>query len=113
MTERRDAIGPLEKSLGLMHERAQYTEDVVLARAVNDTREALAYDGELLSTNQLARLLGVKRGRFGKIKIIPFFNACMNVHQIEAIQALPHDKRIQAVATAGVALDNMLSSRGR
>jgi len=100
-----------DQMLDALQGAAMLHGDQKAMQELEEADEARRFDGELLSGNQLADLMGVARGANGQVLLVPFINACMRVDQFEGIQALPRDQRIQAVSSAFAALDTIFSSR--
>ncbi len=73
-------------------------------RVLMEGLEARDYQGQLLSGNELADLLGTPRDPNGLPNTTAFVNDCMSVDEFDSVRVLPRDQRIQAMATAFNAL---------
>jgi len=80
------------------------------AQQLNDLQAAVLWEGSLLKYGELAQLLGIPTDG-ETVSGVDFFNACMGVQSNEAVQALPYEERIRAIASAGAAMNELQFGR--
>lgn len=90
---------------------AEYHEDAGLAQRIREADDAMRYEGELFTPDEMADLMGIERRPDGTIPVNPFINGCLSIDTFERVQALPRDQRVRAMCTAFQALEGMSNPR--